>query len=54
MHLKMGEVLWTVHMRRAMVARGPKLIFDQMAAPVPEIMDGFLYSMMSKSWLSDK
>jgi hypothetical protein len=27
-----------------MVASGPKLIFDQMAAPVPEIMDDLLYT----------
>jgi hypothetical protein len=26
---------------------GPKLIFDQMAAPVPKIMDGSLYSLSS-------
>jgi hypothetical protein len=24
---------------------GPKLVFDQMAAPVPEIMDGSLYAV---------
>jgi hypothetical protein len=30
-----------------MMASSPKLVLDQMAAPVPEIMDGSLYSMMS-------
>jgi hypothetical protein len=28
---------------KVMVSIGPKLVFDQMAAPVPEIMDGSLY-----------
>jgi hypothetical protein len=45
----MVEVLGTVHTRRKALLRGrwcpigPKLGFDQMVAPVPEIMDGFLY-----------
>jgi hypothetical protein len=26
-----------------MVANSPKLVFDQMTAPVPEIMDGSMY-----------
>jgi hypothetical protein len=30
---------------------GPKLVFDQMAAPVPEIMDGPLYSLVHEGWL---
>jgi hypothetical protein len=41
MHLKMAEALGTVHTG----GRGllQSYCFDQMAAPVPEIMDGLLY-----------
>jgi hypothetical protein len=35
-------------------AVGPKLLFDQMAAPVPEIMDGSLYHNDSQSILEKK
>jgi hypothetical protein len=49
MHLKMAEKLGTVHTRGRKLLRGwrwpvgPKLVFDQMVAPVPEIMDSSLY-----------
>jgi hypothetical protein len=45
----MAETLRTVHKRGRGLLRGwwwevgPKLVFDQMASPVPEIMDGSLY-----------
>jgi hypothetical protein len=45
----MTESLGTVHTQRRGVLRGrwwqagPQLILDQMAAQVPEIMDGSLY-----------
>jgi hypothetical protein len=45
----MAEALGKVHARRRGLVRqwwwpeGPKLVFDQMAAPVPEIMNGSLY-----------
>jgi hypothetical protein len=44
----MAEALGTVHMHGRRLFRGwwwsvgRKLVFDQMAAPVPEIMDGSL------------
>jgi hypothetical protein len=28
-----------------MVASGPKVSFNQMATPVPEIMDGYIYDV---------
>jgi hypothetical protein len=49
----MAQVLGTVHTRGRGQFRGwqwpvgPKLIFDQMAAAVPEIMDGFLYVVIN-------
>jgi hypothetical protein len=45
MHLKMAEVLGTMNMRGRGLPQGwwwplgPKLVFDKMAAPFPEIMD---------------
>jgi hypothetical protein len=45
----MAEALGTVHIRGWGLIRGwwwpvsPKLLFDQMAAPIPEIMGGSLY-----------
>jgi hypothetical protein len=44
----MAEALGAVHMWRRLLWRwwwpvGSKLIFDQMAVPVTEIMDGSLY-----------
>jgi hypothetical protein len=49
MHLKMAEALGTVHTRGRGLLQGwwwpigPKLVFDKMAVPVPEIMDSSLY-----------
>jgi hypothetical protein len=46
---KMAEALATTHTRGRVLLReqwwpiGPKLIFNQMAAPVPEIMDSSLF-----------
>jgi hypothetical protein len=51
MYLKMTEALGTVHIRGRGLLRGScwpvdrKLVFDQMAAPVPEIMEGSLYGV---------
>jgi hypothetical protein len=45
MHLKMAELLGTMHTHGMGLLQGwwwpkvPRLVFDQMAAPVPEIMD---------------
>jgi hypothetical protein len=42
----MSEALGTVHIRGRELLRGPvspKLVFEQIVAPVPEIMDGYLY-----------
>jgi hypothetical protein len=54
MHLKMAEALGTVHTLRRGLLRGwwwrpigPKLAFDQMVAPVPEIMDDSLYTIVT-------
>jgi hypothetical protein len=50
MHLKMTEVLGTVHTRGSGYSEGddgqggPNLVLDQMAAPVAEIVDGCLYN----------
>jgi hypothetical protein len=47
--LQMAEALGTVHTHRMRLLGGcwwlvgPKLVLDQMAAPVPEIMDDSLY-----------
>jgi hypothetical protein len=52
---KMAEALGTVHTRGRGLLRGrwspvgPKLVFDQMAEPVPEIMDDCLYQYPSYS-----
>jgi hypothetical protein len=52
---KLAETLGTVHTRGIGLLRerwwplGPKLIFDQMAAPVPDIMDGYLYIVDTES-----
>jgi hypothetical protein len=49
MHLKkMAEALGTTT-SRVMVASRPRLVFDQMAASVPEVMDGSLY-VYRKYW----
>jgi hypothetical protein len=38
---------------RVVVARGPKVSFDQTAAPVPEIMDDFILPKMVRlPWLT--
>jgi hypothetical protein len=53
MHLNMEEALGSGHTRGKGLLRvrwwpvGSKLVFDHMAAPVPEIMDGSLYSPLS-------
>jgi hypothetical protein len=55
---KKAEALGTVHMRGRRLLRGrwwsvsAKLVFDQMAAPVPEIMDASLYTASSRSQVS--
>jgi hypothetical protein len=49
---KMAEALGTVHTRGRELFRGlwwlvgPKLVFDLMGAPVPEIMGGSLYNFI--------
>jgi hypothetical protein len=51
MQFKMAETLGTVDTRRRGLLRGwwwpvgPKLIFEQTAAPVPEIIDSSLYAL---------
>jgi hypothetical protein len=39
---------------RVMVGSSPKLVFDQMAAPVPEIMDDPLYMLLSRHLTAEK
>jgi hypothetical protein len=57
MHLKSGRSAGNgAHTKkgttsRVMVTSSPKIIFDQMAAPVPEIMDKF-ESIYHKSYLN--
>jgi hypothetical protein len=38
-----GAYTWKGTTLKVMVAIGPKLVFDEMAAPVPEIKNGSLY-----------
>jgi hypothetical protein len=50
---KMAEVLETVHRRGEWwCPRGPKLIFERMAAPVPEIMDDsfYFFNLLNMLW----
>jgi hypothetical protein len=43
-----GSCVWKGGYSRVMMASRPKVSFDQMAAPVPEIMAGSLYKYCSK------
>jgi hypothetical protein len=47
----MAEALGTVHTRGGELVGpiGPKLVFDQMAVPVPEIVNNSLYNQLSSS-----
>jgi hypothetical protein len=57
---KMAECLETEHtcgrgpLRRWLWPVGPKLVFEQMAAPVPEVMNGSLYIIKTSICLCSK
>jgi hypothetical protein len=42
-----GAYTWKGTTSRWLLPVGPKLVFDQMAAPVPEIMDGSLLYILA-------
>jgi hypothetical protein len=50
---KIWQALVTVHTCGRVLFWGPiglNLVFDQMTAPVPEIMDGYLYMRFQRMW----